>query len=358
MKHICVFISFTITLHSIAQNNKDLAYEKATTAISLMDKGMYNESIGILKESQKLDPTNILYSYEIAYAYYCMKEYKKTIKILKPHTNHTDANDQYFQLLGNSYDYIGKPQKALLVYNYGLTKFPKSGKLYLEKGNVYWGQQQYNRALKMYESGIEADPFFPSNYYRAALLYCNSQNPVWGMIYGEIFMNLETKTKRTSEISKLLFKTYTNQISFNKDSILQVSFCKNFSISENQFEDSSKHIKIPFCSLYERTILSSLDSKKNIDIQQLHTMRQNFIKHYFESDFHSIYPVVLFDFQKMVYEAGHLEAYNYWILSLYNKEILTNWIQENQQKWNEFEMWFNQNHLPLNSENAFYSKKY
>ena len=57
--------------------------------------------------------------------------------------------------------------------------------------------KEYSIALNYYEKGIEIDPKFPSNYYRAALLYDYSDHEIWGLIYGELFMDLEPNTKRT-----------------------------------------------------------------------------------------------------------------------------------------------------------------
>ena len=47
-----------------------------------MDEGKLDESIKLLEESQKLDPENYMYPYEIAYAYVQKKKYEKAIKIL------------------------------------------------------------------------------------------------------------------------------------------------------------------------------------------------------------------------------------------------------------------------------------
>ncbi len=77
---------------------------------------------------------------------------------------------------------------------------------------IQLGKKDYNKALTYFEKGIEVAPNYSSNYYWCARLYCNSTEEVWGMIYGEIFMNLERNSKRTAEISKLLFDTYKKEI--------------------------------------------------------------------------------------------------------------------------------------------------
>lgn len=44
-----------------AQNNKELAWNKAKEAIELMDAGQIEESIVLLEECQKLDPKEHTY---------------------------------------------------------------------------------------------------------------------------------------------------------------------------------------------------------------------------------------------------------------------------------------------------------
>ena len=196
-----LFLSFLTT----AQTNKETAKEKFTQAIELVDKGKFDEGIKLLEESQKLyGEENFTYPYEIAYAYYHKEDYKQAVKILENAiTKYKNPNARAFQLLGNAYDIMGNPKKAIEWYQTGLKKFPNSGELYLELGNLQFQKKEYAKALPFYEKGIEISPQFPSNYYRSTQIYCNSSERVWGMIYGEIFMNLERNSERTLEISKL-----------------------------------------------------------------------------------------------------------------------------------------------------------
>ena len=57
---------------------------------------------------------------------------------------------------------------------------------------------------------------------------------------------------------------------------------------------------------------------------------------------------MLFDYQKSVQEAGHLEAYNYWVLMKGDEQESDKWIESNQVKWDEFIKWFGKNKLQIN----------
>ncbi|MFI8606368.1 tetratricopeptide repeat protein [Cellulophaga baltica] len=77
-----ILLIFSLSLNSFAQTKDDKvkARETALEAIKAMDKGEIDKSIVMLEESEKLDPKNYHYPYEIGYAYYLNKDYKNAIK--------------------------------------------------------------------------------------------------------------------------------------------------------------------------------------------------------------------------------------------------------------------------------------
>jgi len=343
---------------SYGQTDKEKAIEKGQEAVKVMDDGKIDESIKLLEEAQKLDPNKFDYPYELDLAHYLNEDYKGAINILEGIINYSDVKERLFQLLGNSYDMLGKTDKAFESYDAGLKKFPNSGMIFLEKGNVYWNKNEYDKALQFYEKGIEVDPNFPSNYYRATLIYCSSTEEVWGMIYGEIFMNLERNSKRTAEISKLLFDTYKREIKFTSDSSFSVSFSKNATINLNDLKNSSK-FKLPFgVGVYEPTLMMSMLNEKVIDINTLDRIRKIFVETYFKNGNGKKYPNLLFDYQKKVMEAGHLEAYNHWILMKGDEDRFGVWLSSNNEKWDNFVKWFKEDGLEVNDSNKFNSRQY
>lgn len=358
IKTIGLLLFITVGQIAFGQTNKEKALAKGQEAINLMDNGKLDESIKLLEEAQELDPEMFDYPYEMAYANYAKEDYKSAIKILEKNTDHKDVTERLFQLLGNSYDALGKSDKAFEAYDAGLKKFPNSGMIYLEKGNVHWNKKEYDKALPFYEKGIEVDPRFPSNYYRAARIYCGSTEEVWGMIYGEIFMNIERNSKRTSEISKLLFDTYKSEIKFSSDTSFSVSFSKNATININELKEPGK-MKLPFgVGVYEPTLMFSMLSAKSIDINSLDIIRNTFIDNYFKNGHEKAYPNVLFSYQKQVKEAGHIEAYNHWILMKGDEDGFDKWHSTNKEKWDSFVTWFGDNGIKINDTNKFYSGQY
>ncbi len=356
---IILFISIGINSFGQSKDNKEKAYEIALQAIKIMDNGDLDKSIELLKKSQKLDTKNYNYSYEIGYAYFLQKNYKKAIETLKEVIKYKKNNDQCFTLLGNIYDIDKQPEKAIEIYKQGLNKFPKSGRLYFELGNVQEVLKEYDNALESWENGISVSPSYPSNYYTASIYYCKyTTEKIWGIVYGELFINIERGSERTVEISKLLFDTYKSSVNIKSDTEASVSFSKSMQIS---LPKKGKEIKLPFSMPYEMTMAlaaTSELSEKELRIESFNNMRTTFINNWYENKRNIEYPNILFDWHKKLIEMDFFESYNYWLLMKGNEDKFEIWSTENNGKFDLFIEWFSENPLLINGENNFHRLQY
>lgn len=351
---VTLILIFSFFFNSFGQTAKETAHEKGKQAIKLEDEGKFDEALKLLDEAQKLDPDNIIYPYEMTYCYYSQEQYQKAIDVLEKLKDRPDSFDRLYELLGNSYDILKQSDKAIAIYEEGLKKFPNSGVLYLERGTLPLTAKNYNEAIKYFEKGIEVEPKFPSNYYWAAKLYCASENPVWGIIYGEIFMNLERNSKRTGEISKVLFDTYKRSITFPSSGKMAISFSKQNTMTT----DDVKTVKLPYGMVYELSISLAAAGENNINLNSLDRIRQKFLKYYDEKGSNKKYPNVLFDYQDQITQAQTMEAYNHWLLMKGDEAEFNTWQAANKDKWDAFVKWYMANPLQLDAEHRFHKNMY
>ncbi|KAA2238913.1 hypothetical protein F0L74_22115 [Chitinophaga agrisoli] len=351
--------------NTAAQSDTDQqsANNRLQAAVTLMDNGQVDSSLILLEEGRKLFPDNIDFPYEMAYAKYLTKDYNAAADLLKKLQKHKDVSDRVYQLLGNCYDYLGKPKKAIDSYDDGLERFPGSGPLHLERGIMEMKAKQYGRALAYFEAGINGEPTFTSNYYWAAKIFCSqSEEEVWGMIYGEIFINLERGSKRTEEISKLLYYTYKSEIQFPNDTSVSVSFHKDNTINigwdpKSGPEDLAKQLMSAlnrsFPGVYEQSLMLSVVGEKIINLQTLDSIRTRFLDIYAQQGKELTVPVPIFDYQRQLRSLGYLDAYNYWALGLGSQQEFEDWRIANQDKWDKFIAWFREHGLQVTNENKF-----
>ena len=374
---------------SFGQNNREQVLALQRQAIELMDNGDPDQGIVLLRQALALDPDYWPLTYEMAYAYMVKRDYQKAIKLAKTLYKYEDCNDlvyqlvgncydylknpkkdlkfyskwlkrftysvSLYQLVGNCYDYLKNPKKALKVYAQGLKRFPDSGALYLEQGVVSGMQGHYDEAVASFEKGISVAPMFPSNYYRAAQFYAYSTSKVWSQIYGEIMMNLLPSGDRNKEMSELLFRNYKTGIVFSTDSV-SVDFYENRPIAITIDMLLAGDVREPYGAVYEAAMQAAAGGERSVDLESLNRIRSRWIDESLKKLDEGANTVVKYDNQivvpfleylRSVRDAGHLEAYNYWVLREGNKTAFGLWVSDNRQKFNDFMKWFEHNRLKI-----------
>lgn len=321
------------------------------SAIKLIDDEKYDEGIAILKECEKIDPEDYTYPYEIAFAYTQKKEYQNAISQLEKVKKYPNIDDYYYALLGSSYDMADDTENAIRTYNEGLKKFPNSGKLYLEKGVVLESDKKIIDAIETYEKGIKAEPSYPSNYYRVSKLYFNTNDLLSGLIYGEIFLNIERTTSRTKEISELLYNTYKKAIKFS-DNEIKIDLCQ--AIIDARSYDKNK--RLPFCLVFGKNFSLSIIDRKEINLETLSSIRKQFLKSYYISDY-KMYPNVLISYQKTMEDNNVFNAYNHYIFQMGDLQAFETWRTNNQAEYDKFVNWYtiDKNLLKINNNNLYVS---
>src|SRR5690606_14029143 len=148
---------------------------------------------------------------DLVLSLYLKRDYAKALEGVKSLVNRDDADEVCFQLAGNVYKALENPKECEKVYKKGLKKFPKSGPLHSEYGELLWAAKDFS-AINLWEKGIQADPAYSGNYYNAALYYFHTKDKVWSLIYGEIFVNMESLSQRGIAMKEQLLRGYKEKL--------------------------------------------------------------------------------------------------------------------------------------------------
>ena len=356
---VCLFLSLSRT------EAQDFDYSKQIDrAVRLMDAGLLTESEELLRSVLAAESRNYAATYELGYLRYLQEDYRACEKIVSGILDWPEVQDVAYQLLGNAYDRMGKHKKAVETYEKGLVRFPDSGKLHYEKGIVAFNGKVYLTALACFEEGIAAEPAYPSNYYGASTLFLVSDQPIWGIFYGEMFMNLERGTDRTAMMSSYLYKSYQDHIKLefrSGERNMELGFC-NVAITDF-------FAPLPYAAICEVALGGAFpEDARAVDLNAIIRMRIEFLNRMsidagtdekLNEALNSILvgfgtPNALLDYQRRVSEAGHLEAYNHWILMYGDPEQSDAWQSTHQDEWNGFLEWFVKNPICVDKEHYFH----
>lgn len=290
------------------------AYDEAA-AIS-MKTGDYENAILILKQGLDVQPTLFELNKKLAFCYYFTNEYDKAYKILKKLIRRDSADVQCYEILADIYKIKNKPTESEVLYRIGMVKFPSDGSMYNQLAALMW-EQKKEEAITYWEKGIKADPNFSKNYYNASNYYFLKRNYIWAIVYGEIFVNLESYTLQTDEVKKRIFESYQCLNLIPKDSLY------------------SRYTK-PFEKAYATCIADKIIQNKNPqDIASLIMLRTKCILSWFDKQARLL-PCKLMRFHQEMLRNGTFEAYNQWLFGISDSTSHQHWLALHSEEYNTF----------------------
>lgn len=311
---ICLACIFT-TLELSAQEDVKTLHASARKYMQETD---YSNAALVLNKALSLEPDNADLQNDLLFTYYLARNYSKAIELGKQLIGKTTPDIRSFQLLGLSYRAIEETKEAEKLYKNGIKLFPSSGVLYNEYGEYLWSKEKFEAAVEQWEKGISSDPNYSGNYYNAAKHYYLTKDKIWALIYGEIFVNLESYSRRTPEIKELLLngykKYYTNMGSLTAPN------------PKNGFE-------LAFSAALDKQAGSV---SGGINAASLTKLRSRFILDWYQKEPVS-YPFRLFDYHRQLLKEGYFEAYNQWLFgAAQNLPAFQQWTQANATNYEAF----------------------
>ncbi len=281
-----------------------------------MRQGDYANSILVLNRGLQLDPRNIEMSKDLAMNYFFQKDNARALEIIKPLLERDDNDDQCFQIAGNIYKAMEMPKECEKIYKRGLKKFPSSGALYNDLGELMMARRDYE-SINQWEKGIELDPGYARNYYNAAKFYFLTTDKVWSIIYGEIFVNMEPGSNKTPEIKELLLESYKKLFS-------------DVNLEQNN-KDKSELVKAFLQSMNKQSSVAA----QGINVETLTMIRTRFILDWNSGNKKIAYQ--LFEYHRQLLQDGMFDAYNQWLFgSVQNLAGFQNWISTHSNEYNAF----------------------
>lgn len=281
-----------------------------------MRQGDYANAILVLNRALRQAPQNTAYAKDLALSYFYQRDNAKALETIKPVLDSKDADDQCFQIAGNIYKQLDQPKDCEKVYKKGLKKFPESGPLYCDLGEIVFADSKLE-AIKNWEKGIEMDPSYNKNYYNAARFYFFSADKVWAIIYGEMYANMDPTGIRTPEIKQLILDSYKKLFTepdikrTDKD---KTGFVKNF------IEVISKQSPL---------------TAGGLNAEVLSMVRSRFTLDWFSDK--SRPPFKLFAYHQQLLKEGMFEAYNQWLFgATENLSAYQNWVKTHATEYEAF----------------------
>lgn len=301
-----------VSLSVLAQSDSPIE-----TARSFMRTGDFDNAILVLNNALKQDKDNLELQKDLVLAYTYKRDFSKALEIVKPILEKDDIDVQTYQVAGNVFRALAMTKDGDKMFKKALKRFPRSGALYSEYGEMLWDNKDY-AAIEQWEKGIEADPSYAGNYFNAASYYYFTKDRIWTLIYGEIFVNMESLTERATEMKRMLLSTYKEKLYSDMDGKGQQ---KQSDFAKAVTETYNKQASL---------------TNNGITLESLNMIRTRFILDWYHQ-YAVKFPFRLFDYQQQLIREGMFEAYNQWLFGpINNLASFDQWTKTNAEAYAKF----------------------
>ena len=264
--------------------------------------GNYKEAITIYRQAIVLAPANVVLYKHLAMALYHTGSYSDEEQVLQPLVEKPQADEECFWLLANCQLAEKKLKAVKSTLKKGLERFPASGMLYHTSGNYLKAENKPEAALDAWVEGIHKDPAYPYNYYNAARSYFTTQQVTWGLLYGEIYLNITHDTVGQDAFKKMLFAGYKTLFD-NIAAGAKADFGQTSpTLQVNSFMDAVQQIYLSLTPVVS----------DGITTENLTMVRTRFLMDW-NAKYAAKYSYALFAYQDYLIRNGLFDIYNEWL---------------------------------------------
>jgi len=291
MKKTFLLFALLVAGHMLFAQSADSLQAKAR---SQMLAGDFELSYQTLEKALQQKPNDFALLKDEAYVCYLKRDFTNGLRIGRILIQNPQADEQSYQLLGLVYKSLNENEEGVKLYKTAVEKFPSSGALYADYGDFLKMSGKGKDAIGAWEKGIQQDANSFNNYYYASKYYAETGNLVWALLYGEIFVNLESHTQRTEEVKNYLYFGYKRLLGDGKLA---------------QINTNSKG----FAKAYTDVLLKNAAPLAGDTILALTKIRAYAIADWVNNGSSKKYPFRLFDLHRQLIDAKAFTAYNEWL---------------------------------------------
>lgn len=305
-----------------------------------LSKGAVDQAITILKQALQLDPQIPVLRRDLAYAQNIAGKPEEAWQTVSPLIDEGLADEQVYQIAGSALTKARDHKKARSILLSGLAKYPNSGVLNHEYGLYLEAANEKEQAYASWLKGATREPGYHLNYYQLARMSAETDDHVWTLIYGELFVNMERYTARSQEMRRRMLDTYPKL--FQKIATLAPAELKSLSQGRN-FESAV---------LYTFSQLSPVVSD-GFTTENLTMLRTRFIMAWTRL-FQLKYPFTLYSYHDKMLRYGYFDAYNQWLFGkVENEQAFDGWNKFHPKAIADFENWAKTNKLILSAADFY-----
>lgn len=251
---------------------KEAAEKLVNEGIAYHDKGDYEGAIAKYDKALQLDKDNFLALYEKAFSLLALQKYEESIQLcqtaIEKHNGKNGLGTVYVTY-GNAYDYLKKTDKAIEIYDKGIEQFPDYYHLYYNKGITLSSVKKYDEAIICFQKSASLNSKHASSHNALGRLLYIAEKRIPALLAYSRFLILEPESNRASENLASLQKIMNGNVKQTKKSI-------NIYVSSDMLSDTVANGKSKENSFTSTDLILAMDAaldygkenKKKSEVEQ------------------------------------------------------------------------------------------
>jgi tetratricopeptide (TPR) repeat protein len=311
-------------------------------AIQAHDLGDYPAAIRRFEKVLAEDADDVGAIYEFSNTLLVAKDYQRSLQMaLKGAGYDSRLLPDFYCLIASDLDELGDQQGAIAVSQEGIKRYPHSAVLPFNLGVTYARTGKPEEARRMYQAALVADPGHVSSHFRLAALYAQNGYTFPAVLASLRFLELASDTQRSHQVLQFVLAQMfsgAQQGARPNEINVTVNLTGNSRTDEGDFTG-------PAAVLGIGSALGLTADGKKLNHPQLVLHQNQMIFEVFENNEEIRNETKKFaaafyrGYFRALHEAGHTEAFTYYVLRTAGWPEVSDWLQANADKTKAYQDW-------------------
>ncbi|MCI0444303.1 tetratricopeptide repeat protein [bacterium] len=178
----------------------------------LHDQGKYDEAAAKYKLVLDKNPNNVLVVYKMASSYFAAAKYDDCLNFATQGSRFkSDYLPQFYLMIGNSLDKLGKTEDAISAFKQELEILPDNQLLHFNLAAMLSNTGAFDEARSHLKTAVQLDPKHASSHYALGQIYYKQEYRIPSTLALFRFLTLEPKSQRSQKALSMLNENFNQE---------------------------------------------------------------------------------------------------------------------------------------------------
>jgi tetratricopeptide (TPR) repeat protein len=179
---------------------------------ALHDQGKYDEAVAKYKQVLAKNPKSVMVIYKMSSSYFAAAKYDDCLNFATQGSRFkSDYLPQFYLMIGNSLDKLGKTEDAISAFKQELEILPDNQLLHFNLAAMLSNTGAFEEARSHFKTAIQLDPKHASSHYALGQIYYKQEYRIPSTLALFRFLTLEPNSQRSQKALSMLNENFSGE---------------------------------------------------------------------------------------------------------------------------------------------------